>query len=135
MKVRWTENSLRLRVTPLELTAISGGDMVPAEVTFPGGLQWRVSIQPAPETRLASDGANAVIFLSPDDRRRLAAPETEGVYFQTAEGMRYFVEKDFPCAHPRAAEALETPTETFEAPSGFERRKHEGMQEGNLDGE
>jgi hypothetical protein len=47
------------------------------------------------------------------------------VYFQTADSapFRYFIEKDFPCVHPRAAEALEPRTETFPPPPDFEARK------------
>lgn len=90
-----------------------------------GDMRWQINIEPAAETRLASEGKNAVVFLSSKDRQRLSAPEAEGIYFQTADGLRYLVEKDFPCVHPRAGEALETPTETFDAPGDFEQRKQE----------
>ena len=90
-----------------------------------GAICWQVSIQPAAETRLSSEGQTAVLFLASNDRQRLAAPETEGVYFQMTDGLRFYVEKDFPCIHPRAAETLEPPTETFAAPPDFEQRKAE----------
>ena len=38
-------------------------------------------------------------------------------------GFRYFIEKDFPCAHPRPAEAMEAPSECFAVPVGFAGRK------------
>jgi hypothetical protein len=44
------------------------------------------------------------------------------VYFSDSS-LRYYIEKDFPCLHPRPAEASESTTETFEAPSDFAQRK------------
>jgi len=38
--------------------------------------------------------------------------------------IRYFIEKDFPCIHPRAADALEGPSETFAPPPGFVSKEH-----------
>jgi hypothetical protein len=37
--------------------------------------------------------------------------------------IRYFIEKDFPCVHRRAADALESPSETFAPPSSFVSKK------------
>jgi hypothetical protein len=42
---------------------------------------------------------------------------------RSADRTRYFVEKDFPCAHPRTGDAMEKPSETFKPPAGFEARK------------
>lgn len=126
MKVRWTQGSLRLRITPSELAAMGRGEGVGEQLKVPGGACWRVRLQPGEATQITSHDGDVVLLLSPSDRERLAVPETEGVYFQTADGLRYLVEKDFPCAHPRAAEALEPPAETFIAPDDFERRKREG---------
>ncbi len=125
MKVRWTENSLRLRITPSELTQILGGQAVVVALAMPGGVRWQVNIQPATETSLFSEQSSAILSLAPGDRQRLAEPEAEGIYFHTEDGLRYFVEKDFPCVHPHAAESLEPVTETFDAPNEFERRKME----------
>ena len=66
-----------------------------------------------------------LLALSAADRARLAAPDAEGVYFQSPGGLRYVIEKDFPCVHPRGAEAREPVTETFQPPPDFERRKNE----------
>ncbi len=125
MKVRWNRDSLRLRVSPTELAAILGGEEVREELHLPGGAGWRVTARGGMHTALASEGNTARIVLSAADRERLAAPDAEGVYFQTPDGLRYYIEKDFPCAHPRAAEALEPAAETFAAPHGFEERKRE----------
>jgi hypothetical protein len=37
--------------------------------------------------------------------------------------IRYFVEKDFPCVHPRPVDAMGEPSETFAPPPGFGVRK------------
>ena len=124
MKVRWNGSSLRLRITPSEMdTVVSNGQVLEC-LEFPGGLAWRVILAAGPETALVSDGTSVLLSLSPADRTALAAPEAEGVYFGTPDGLRFYVEKDFPCVHPRAAESREPATPTFEAPSGFEQRKN-----------
>jgi hypothetical protein len=71
---------------------------------------------------------------SREDREKLAVPETEGVYFTTNRPdrglIRYFIEKDFPCIHPRAAEALEGPSETFAPPPALFPRNIVGLFSG-----
>lgn len=127
MKVRWTEESLRLRVTPSELAQVE--QHLPLETTLtlgPGG-GWRVElmVENVEAATLTQDGPTLRITLAPADIVRLLAPEAEGVYFTAdqAHGVRYYVEKDFPCVHPRGVEALELPTETFVPPADFEERK------------
>ncbi len=129
MKVRWSRDSIRLRITPSEFAAVIHGETVQESLTFPGGHVWMIMLCPSAfETALASDAQHVSLSLSEADRARLALPETEGVYLQCGgpAPLRYYVEKDFPCAHPRAAEALEPATETFAAPEGFEQRKKGG---------
>lgn len=125
MKVRWSRDSLRLRVTPTELATILRGEEVGEELCLPGGAVWCVTVRCGAQTALVSGENTGHVVLSAADRERLAAPDAEGVYFQTLDGLRYYVEKDFPCAHPRAVEARESATETFAAPHGFEDRKRE----------
>lgn len=122
MKIRWTENSLRLRITPTELAELQSARRVATRLEYPGG-SWHVAIQPEGEiTSLCGSGPTVCLFLGRRDINALSTPEAEGVYF-TEGGFRYFIEKDFPCIHPRPAEAMETPTECFAAPLGFEDRK------------
>ncbi len=132
MKVRWNRDSIRLRITPTEMAMILRGEEVTEELCFPDGVAWRVAVIAGAQTALASHGNTASIALSAEDRDRLAAPDVEGVYFQ-AGGLRYYVEKDFPCVHKRGAEASEPATETFVAPPGFEERKLETETEINGD--
>ena len=123
MKVRWNSSSVRLRITPTELESMVKGGTVREELALPGGGRWVVQVRPAEgQTALTSEGDVLTLALSRPDAERLAAPDAEGVYFHEA-GLRYLIEKDFPCVHPRASHAEESPTETFAPPEGFEARK------------
>ncbi len=129
MKVRWNESSFRLRITPTELAMLLRDDSVTETLTLPGGGVWSATIQPSGATPSRLDSAGGVVqfSLSDADRDRLAAPDSEGVYFTPedlrTEGIRAIIEKDYPCAHPRAIEANEPTTEAFAPPPGFEERK------------
>lgn len=112
-----------MRITPGELEALGRGEAIEETLRFGGSASWVASLVPAVATQFAVVGSLATVTLSPEDCARLADPEAEGVYF-TADDFRYFVEKDFPCAHPRAAEALEPETSTFAPPPGFNERKN-----------
>jgi hypothetical protein len=72
---------------------------------------------------LKAPAAGAVVLtLSADSLATLRQPETEGVYFtHTDQSFTYFVEKDFPCLHPRP-EPVQEQSETFPAPEGFTER-------------
>ncbi len=127
MKIRWTRSSVRLRITPSELDALANGAVVEEKfAAFPGG-GWAAKIEPNlnEPTALTMDGAVLRLRLSLTDQDRLAAPDAEGVYFEQ-NGMIYQIEKDFPCLHPRAAEARELHTETFTPPGDFAARKGVG---------
>ena len=112
MKIRWTPESVRFRITPTELEMLRRGEPTRACLPVPGG--WAAGIYPEQaETSLDAASGALRFLLSGADLARLTLPETEGVYFQQAEsGLRYYIEKDFPCEHPRPSEALET-SETF----------------------
>lgn len=133
MKIRWTKSSVRFRITPSELAALEQGQSIGEALCLPDNASWRVAIVPGATsaTSLWFEAGELRISLSEADLGRLAEPEREGVYFQqgTEAALRYFIEKDFPCAHPRAAGALEPPAETFAAPPGFEERKNIAREE------
>ena len=122
MKIRWNRTGVRFRITPSELDALVRSEAIHEELMLPGG-NWRAAILPGGDaTRISLNEGCLRLLLAPADRDRLAAPETEGVYFTMETDdparplLRYYVEKDFPCAHPRPAEAAEPPSETFPAP-------------------
>ncbi len=118
MKVRWTQHSLRLRITPTELERLQQNLSVTEMLSLRGG-GWSIAIETSDSpTRLSAAQGALTLFLAANDVNKLAVPETEGVYFR-CEGdppLRYYIEKDFPCIHPRPAEAQEQPSETFDTP-------------------
>ncbi len=123
MKVRWTGDSLRLRITPAELAALERGEAVSENLAFRGGGGWAVLLDPAAAEAGVSWSEGVVrVGLAPADVRRLAAPDAEGVYPHTPE-LRLLVEKDFPCAHPHAPDAQEPETERFPPSPAFLERK------------
>ena len=124
MKVRWTTGSVRFRITPTELAKLMMGGSIETALPVPGG-QWRVSISSAGEsTTIAMVDGVLSVNLATVDRDLLAEPEREGVYFCTPDplSVRYYIEKDFPCAHPRPPAANDPVTETFAPPTDFKLR-------------
>lgn len=118
MKVRWTSESLRLRITPTELDCLLKGESIHQALEFAGKTAWKIVLERASaETRLIVDLGSVTLGLSETDRQNLAARDREGVYFTTQDAfgssLRYYVEKDFPCIHPGETDAIESPTETF----------------------
>jgi hypothetical protein len=124
VKIRWTQSSVRLRITPSELATVERGEAIEESLQIGGATVWRMRLESGARTKLQSEEAMLVFSLSEEDRAQLSDETAEGVYFQD-NGFRYLIEKDFPCAHPRAAEALEPQSETFTPPPGFEERKNE----------
>lgn len=125
MKIRWTQHSVRFRITPTELDAITKGETIGETLILLNGKGWRAAITSANQTSLSFGDGTLLVELSERDRQLLAEPDREGVYFEDETArVRYFVEKDFPCTHPRAADALEPESETFAPPPGFEARKN-----------
>ena len=123
MKVRWTRDSLRLRITPAELAALERGEPIAEEVAFPGGGGWSVVLDPvAARTGVAWAGGVVRVGVAGPDLRRLSAPDAEGIYPHAPE-LRLLVEKDFPCAHPHAPDAREPATERFAPSPAFLARK------------
>jgi len=128
MKVRWTKQSVRLRITPGELMQLQREQVVGEAFSCSGALGWQVLVVPLPHvssdaTSLSMQNGVLTFALSSTDLVKLGEPQREGVYFSQDE-IRFYIEKDFPCAHPRAGESEETPTPTFNAPQGFEDRKN-----------
>lgn len=122
MKVRWTGESLRLRITPAELAALADGTAVHERLALPGG-GWDLRLVPSgDELAVRSDGPVLHVELPAADLARLAGDDCEGVYHHGA-GLRLMVEKDFPCAHPHTPEAREPETERFAPTRAYISRK------------
>ncbi|MBB6099076.1 hypothetical protein HNR42_002512 [Deinobacterium chartae] len=92
MKVQWTRNSLRLRISPDELKLLRERQPVREILPVSGGaLELRLS--PAEQTGLLLEGSVLHFRLSPADLADLLEAR-EGVYFHQ-NSVRYYVEKDF----------------------------------------
>ena len=128
MKVRWTDEALRLRLTPTELAALERGDSLGQRLEVAGGGGWEIRLVPTGAEFAATwDGGAIVVTVPPDEIARLAETDREGVYAHQP-GQRLLVEKDFPCAHPHSDEAREPQTEHFPATPRFLDRKAAGRE-------
>jgi hypothetical protein len=121
MKVRWTRENLRLRITPTELGSLVAGESICERFVVAGKTVWAITLAATEgRTSLTTNPGSVDIALSKLDRQALSAPEREGVYFtavgQDGSSLRYYVEKDFPCIHPTEGELMDTQTETFPRP-------------------
>jgi hypothetical protein len=126
MKIRWTRGSVRLRITPAELEALTHSQVVTETFRLPGAGAWSAEIHPhGGQPSLDIVGGKLRLWLTLPEVARLAEPQREGVYFETSDQppLRYYIEKDFPCVHPRTAERQEPVTETFMPDAAFLRRK------------
>ncbi len=152
MKVRWTKGSVRFRITPSELEMLLRGEPVSEhlDIGSSSGVHsgWSaILLGKEPTSRLTFEAGSLRCDVSVSDCERLAVPDTEGIYFQMDDGvnsavtestpesndvtgqnpaLRWFIEKDFPCVHPRASKAAEPVTEAFVPPAGFKARKLPG---------
>jgi hypothetical protein len=126
MKIRWTPDSVRFRITPEELQTLENAQPISAALSLGETVAWSALIHVVPAetgSTLRFEAGVLLLRLAHADLQTLASSANEGVYLREGE-LRFMIEKDFPCAHPRAAEAAETPTETFAPPEGFEERKN-----------
>ena len=135
MKIRWTAGSVRLRISPTELSRLERGEPLEERLGLPGGAAggrgWVIVLAPGSETSAIAADGNVVRFdLGRAEVARLSDPTIEGVYCQQpadsgdgGDGFSFYVEKDFPCIHPRPSEITEPETETFAPPVGFAERK------------
>ncbi len=127
MKIRWMNGSLRLRVSPSEFASLQNGDAVTEVLGAPGRGQWAATCVVGDVTAIEIVDGNLTFTVSHSDMERFAAPDAEGVYFSDESDLpfKYYVEKNFPCAHPHAPEAcaMDAPLGTFVPPAAFEARK------------
>ena len=108
---------MRLRITPAELEALRGRQAVIATMSVGA---WQVFLEGGPwQTQLLTRGSQVHVHLSLTDLAALLEPSAEGVYL-TRDDFKYYVEKDFPCEHPRPPEVALEPTlevaQTFPRP-------------------
>lgn len=116
MKIRFTTSTLRVRITPNELERIANREALELGFGIAGG--WKFRLEAGGQTKLESRDGVVILKLSNADAIFLAEQTREGIYFES-DSIRFFVEKDFPCEHPRTN--LEESTPTFE-------RTHSGIE-------
>ncbi|HEY3333562.1 MAG TPA: hypothetical protein VGK19_26250 [Capsulimonadaceae bacterium] len=127
MKVRWMSGSLRLRVSPEEFDELRSGGEVVESLGAPGRGGWTATCVVGVHTGAAIDGGSLTFTLSADDMGKLAQHDVEGLYFADdgPEPFRYYIEKNFPCAHPHPPEAsaMDPHMGTFAPTPSFADRK------------
>jgi hypothetical protein len=128
MKIRWNSKSVRLRISPSELETLQRRETVVEVMEFGNG-SWEAYLSVGEETQFWIEKMMLQISISGSALHELADPKNEGVYFvtggppQAPHPIKYFIEKDFPCAHPRTSQAEEK-AETFAPTREFESRKN-----------
>lgn len=123
MKIQWFDNNVRIRIKPAELEALLRGEFIREELRVPGGDSWSAEVLPQfPATGLSLAGGGLRFALSAEDLAKLGQSTIEGVYCKF-EGVTYYIEKDFPCAHTREAKPKHA-SETFAPTDAFKKRKN-----------
>ena len=124
MKIQWFTNNVRVRIKPAELEALQRNDAVREELRVPGSGHWSAELLPgASVTGLSIVSGALRISLTAADLVQLTKHDAEGVYFKH-DGVTYYVEKDFPCAHSGAGPAAESATGKFAPNDSFKKRKN-----------
>ena len=111
MKLRILDNSIRLRLTRSEVTALSRDGMVTARTEFPGGRSFTYVVESSPAS--VAPGAffsNNVMTIRLPETAVLAWAASEQVAIDGEQRLddggvlHVLVEKDFACLAPRADE-------------------------------
>ena len=111
MKLRIRDNSIRLRLTQVEVSALRDDGLVSARTAFPGGREFQYVLESSPAS------VNPAAFYS-DNEIRVRLPETMVLAWATTEQvsiegeqllddgekLSILVEKDFACLAPRPGE-------------------------------
>jgi hypothetical protein len=108
MKLRIRDNSIRLRLTRVEVDAVREQGVIMAKTGFPGGREFRYRVESSPAS------VNPAAFFS-DNEITVRLPETMVLAWATSEQvsmlgeqvlddgakLTILVEKDFACLVPR----------------------------------
>lgn len=105
MKLRIRGNSLRLRITRLELEQLASAGQVVESVPFPGGaeLRYTLTVDPAAGTLTAAYGNNVIDVRIPGAAFREWQREDQASLRATGD-LTILVEKDFACLVAREGE-------------------------------
>jgi hypothetical protein len=102
MKLRFRQNSLRLRVNQREVDELASGIALEEDVSFPGNSRMRYILEPYGQHTAAASFEGGVIRVSApgNDVKQWANSEAIGMYFDLpADGsvLRVAIEKDLEC--------------------------------------
>jgi hypothetical protein len=102
MKLRFHENSLRLRVNQREVHELAAGIALEKDVSFPGNVRIRYILEPYEQQTAAASFEGGVIRVSApgNDVKEWAGSEAIGMYFELpANGsvLKVAIEKDLEC--------------------------------------
>jgi hypothetical protein len=102
MKLRFRNNSLRLRVNKLEVQALAAGDVLTESVFFPGqsSLSYVLEAASGKQPGATYQHGRIVISAPSDEVRSWAHSDAIGIYFELpADGtqLRVAIEKDLEC--------------------------------------
>jgi hypothetical protein len=102
MKLRFRQNSLRLRVNQREVNELASGIALEEDVSFPGNVRMRYILEPYGQHTAASFEGGVIRVSAPgNDVKEWANSEAIGMYFDLpADGsvLRIAIEKDLECA-------------------------------------
>lgn len=120
-------SSLRFRISPSEFGVLQAGGEITETLGAPGQGQWTATCRAGIETSVRIVDGAVRFTISPADMDRLACADVEGLYFATDDSppFRYYIEKNFPCAHPHPPEAaaMDPQMGAFQPTPAFEARK------------
>ena len=102
MKLRFRDNSLRLRVNQREVQALAAGTALAECVYFPGGSTLSYILEPVdqPGHRASFEQGRIHVYAPDQEVRQWASGEAIGLYFELPAGdtqLRIAVEKDLEC--------------------------------------
>jgi hypothetical protein len=101
MKLRFRQNSLRLRVNQREVNELASGIALEEDVSFPGNARMRYILEPYGQHTTASFEGGVIRVSAPgNDVKEWANSEAIGMYFNLpADGsvLKVAIEKDLEC--------------------------------------
>ena len=102
MKLRFRQNSLRLRLNQREVNELAAGIALEEDVSFPGNTRIRYILEPYGQHTAAASFEGGVIRVSApgNDVKEWASSEAIGMYFNLpADGslLKVAIEKDLEC--------------------------------------
>ena len=98
MKLRFSDQSVRLRLSRPEVARLAGEGRLSERLTFPAGQTLEYSVETGPALAVSFDSARLAITLPAGEARNWA--QGDAVAISGASGpLKISVEKDFQCLH------------------------------------